>query len=85
VIKLGITKISSKGQVTIPKEVRDKLNLSPGDKVLIELGEHAALVKPIIQPSEGIRGIGKRAKRKLGDLHAAELLEQMRKEDEEEF
>jgi len=82
---MSITKISSKGQITIPKEVRDKLNIGPGDKVLVELGEHAALVKPIIQPSEGIRGIGKRTKRKLGDVRAAELLEQMRKEDEEEL
>lgn len=29
-------KVTSKGQITIPKEVRDKMNLHPGDKVLFE-------------------------------------------------
>jgi len=30
------TTITIKGQVTIPKEIRDKLGLKPGDKVLFE-------------------------------------------------
>lgn len=32
---MEIAKISSKGQITIPVTVRNKLNLNPGDKVLI--------------------------------------------------
>lgn len=29
-------KVTSKGQVTIPKEIREKMNLNPGDKVFFE-------------------------------------------------
>lgn len=29
-------KVTSKGQVTIPKKIREKLNLKPGDKLLFE-------------------------------------------------
>lgn len=82
---MSITKVSSKGQITIPKEVRDKLNLGPGDKVLIELSAQGALLKPLLKPSESMEGIGKRTKKKLGNLRAVELVERMRKEDEEEL
>lgn len=35
--------ITSKGQVTIPKKIRDKLGLKPGDKVDFELNEKGKL------------------------------------------
>ena len=31
--KLLVSKVTSKGQITIPKEVRDKLNIKEGDTV----------------------------------------------------
>ena len=77
------TKISSKGQITIPKEVRDKLNLKPGDRIIVEAREHAAIVRPLKKPSESMRGIGKRTKQKLGNITAVELTRKMREEDEE--
>jgi len=46
----GVVKISSKGQVVIPKEVREKLGLRAGDYLLVELeGDEVKLrkVKPI--------------------------------------
>ena len=33
------SKLSSQGQTTIPKEVRDSLQLEPGDQVLYELAD----------------------------------------------
>jgi len=33
------TKLTSKGQITIPIAVRRKLNLQPGDEILFELGQ----------------------------------------------
>jgi AbrB family looped-hinge helix DNA binding protein len=82
---MGITRLSSKGQITIPKEIRDKLGLEPGDKVLMEAMEHAAIIKPLKRPSESMKGIGKEAKARLGNISAAELLREMRIGDREEL
>lgn len=38
------TTLTTKGQVTIPKRVRDALQLSPGDAVEFELNEHGQIV-----------------------------------------
>jgi AbrB family looped-hinge helix DNA binding protein len=41
-----ITTLTSKGQVTIPKEIRDELGLQPHDKIRFTLENgHAVLVK----------------------------------------
>jgi AbrB family looped-hinge helix DNA binding protein len=82
---MSITKLSSKGQITIPKDVRDKLKLEPGDKVLMEVTEHAAVIRPLKKPSESMRGVGKETKRKLGNISATGLLKIMRMEDREEL
>lgn len=37
-------KITSKGQITVPKSVRDALGLAPGDMVLFRVSEHHALL-----------------------------------------
>jgi len=82
---MSITKISSKGQITIPKEIRDKLELEPGDRVFVEVKERLAIIRPLRKPSESMRGIGKKTKSKLGNINATELLKRMRTEDQEEL
>lgn len=53
---IGLAKVTSQGQVTIPKTVRDKLKLKEGDKVLFIQGdEHQSdvfIVKSEKEPSK---------------------------------
>ena len=52
---MGVTKMTRKGQITIPKDVRENLNVGPSDYVVVVMdGDHA-----IIYPARG---------RKLADL-----------------
>ena len=38
--------ITAKGQVTVPLEIRERLNLKPGDKVIYQDMEEGILLKP---------------------------------------
>jgi AbrB family looped-hinge helix DNA binding protein len=49
--------ITSKGQVTIPQEIRNRLGLLPHTQVEFELaGDHARIRKAQRQPGESARG-----------------------------
>ena len=39
-------RVQAKGQITIPKEIRDKLNVQPGDLVVFVETEAGVVVKP---------------------------------------
>jgi AbrB family looped-hinge helix DNA binding protein len=54
--------ISAKGQITVPKAVRDKLGLRPGARVEFELTAEGALLR------KGHRGGGRAVDRVLGIL-----------------
>jgi AbrB family looped-hinge helix DNA binding protein len=53
-------KITSKGQITLPKDVRHALGVKPGDKVVFERHGEEVHVRPVIQKSvfAKYRGIG---------------------------
>jgi antitoxin PrlF len=52
-----ISKISDKGQTTIPKRIREKLNLRKGDKLnWIEYGTDRAIITVIRDPFEFLKG-----------------------------
>jgi AbrB family looped-hinge helix DNA binding protein len=49
--------ITSKGQVTIPQEIRNRLGLLPHTEVEFEMaGDHARIRKAVRKPGEGSRG-----------------------------
>jgi AbrB family looped-hinge helix DNA binding protein len=37
---VSYSKLTSKGQVTLPKQVRDQLNLQTGDRLAFQIGEN---------------------------------------------
>jgi len=75
---MPIVKTSSKGQIVIPKKIRDKLGIGPGKKVLLQLvGEHVEIAPLPDDPITSIRGMLK------ADVSLAEeLLRERRKDDE---
>jgi AbrB family looped-hinge helix DNA binding protein len=44
---MPVATLTSKGQITIPKEIRDALHLTEYDKVAIVAEEGVAVIKPI--------------------------------------
>ena len=73
------TRITSKGQATIPQELREKYGLEPGDEVIWEEGEDGILVKK--RTETGARGLlagdlTEDERERLADDLEAELREQ---------
>lgn len=42
-----LTTVTSKGQVTIPKPIRDRLKISPSTKVIFQLHQDHAIIQPV--------------------------------------
>lgn len=45
-----VTALSSKGQIVLPKAIRDSLSLQPGAKLMVLSDGENILLKPILQP-----------------------------------
>jgi AbrB family looped-hinge helix DNA binding protein len=54
-----VAKVTSKGQVTIPKKIRDKLGVRPGDDVGFEEKEGLMLIKKAVTKSPFDKWVGK--------------------------
>jgi antitoxin PrlF len=77
------TKITSKGQVTVPVEVRRQLDLQPGDELVFEFRDQELCVRglkrrklselrgtlPATRPFPGRDAIREEVGRSLGDRH----------------
>jgi len=76
--------ITSKGQVTIPQEIRNRLGLLPYTEVEFEMaGDHACIRKARRDAGEGTRGrLVLEALRGTGDVHMTtdEIMELTRAE-----
>lgn len=49
--------ITSKGQITIPKRIRDALHLSIGDKIGFVLSGDEAIIRPISKSAADVFGL----------------------------
>lgn len=81
---MSLTKVSRKGQITLHEHVRTKLGIKAGDILEEEVRGDKIILTPTQSPSQSLRGIGKRTKKRLG-VDSTELVRQMRKEDREEL
>jgi len=53
---MALTTVTAKGQITIPKSVREALNLRSGDKVEILVEDDRAILKPVSRRVEEVFG-----------------------------
>ena len=52
--------ITSKGQITLPKEVREHLHVGEGDRVVFQLGKGEVTVRPLDGSVEDLFGMLRR-------------------------
>ncbi|KOP25342.1 AbrB family transcriptional regulator [Hapalosiphon sp. MRB220] len=75
---MSISTVTSKGQTTIPKEIREKLNLRPGDRIsfFIEV-DGRVYIQPLNVHVEDLSGILYKPGRKPVSIeHMNEAIEQ---------
>jgi len=51
IVKLATTKMSSKGQVVIPEDIRKRLRLKPGSRFVVVGDRDVVILKEITPPS----------------------------------
>ena len=74
---MPVVKTSAKGQIVIPKEIREKLGITPGKEILLRLvDEHAEITPLPDDPIREMRGI-----LKGGKSLAKELIAERRKDN----
>jgi AbrB family looped-hinge helix DNA binding protein len=70
---MQVAKILGKGQLVIPKKIREKMQLSPGDNVEIQVDENKIVILPIRKNyTESFKGMvkGKLSLEELEKLYA---------------
>jgi AbrB family looped-hinge helix DNA binding protein len=70
---MPLARVLAKGQIVIPKEIREKANIRTGDKVDVQMTPKGIVVMPIRKTyTEKVRGIvkGKLSMKDLEDLYA---------------
>ncbi|MGI8730705.1 MAG: AbrB/MazE/SpoVT family DNA-binding domain-containing protein [Solirubrobacteraceae bacterium] len=66
--------MTSKGQVTIPQELRERYGLGPGAEVEVLAGEDGAVVRPVAPRARGAEVVARLRDRADGGLDAEAVL-----------
>jgi antitoxin PrlF len=74
-------RITAKGQVTIPQELRERFGLRAGAEVEVVDGEDGALVRPLAPRNRGAELLARLRDRADGELDAEAVLGLTRGED----
>jgi antitoxin PrlF len=53
-----IAKVTSKGQITIPKEIRERLGVHPGEEVGFEEKENLVIITKVVSKSPFDKWVG---------------------------
>jgi antitoxin PrlF len=75
-------RMTSKGQVTIPLDLREKFGLGPGTEVEVVAGEDGAIVRPAGVRARGAELVARLRDRADGDLDAEAVLRLTRGDSE---
>lgn len=75
-------RMTSKGQVTIPQELRSRFAMGPGAEVEVIATEDGALVRRVMHASQGARLVAQLRDRADGGLSADEILRLTRGDDD---
>jgi len=66
--------MTSKGQVTIPLELRESFGMGPGAEVEVVAGEDGAVVRPVVARAKGAEMVARLRGRADGGLDAEAVL-----------
>jgi AbrB family looped-hinge helix DNA binding protein len=79
-------KVSPKGQIVIPKRLRDKLGIREGEKVTLEeAGEAILVMKKVKRPVQAMRGLFKGKTKKSSVELVREIRDEWEKDLEKEL
>ena len=67
-------RITTKGQVTIPLELRERFGMGPGVEVEVVAGEDGAVVRPVAARAKGAEMVARLRDRADGGLDAEAVL-----------
>lgn len=74
-------RMTSKGQVTIPQELRERYAMGPGSEIEVVATEDGALVRPVMHSGPGSRLVARLRDRADGNMTADEVLRLTRGDD----
>ncbi|MDK2464779.1 MAG: AbrB/MazE/SpoVT family DNA-binding domain-containing protein [Candidatus Korarchaeota archaeon] len=70
-------RVGPKGQIVIPKIIREFLGMEPGTEVLLEVQEDRLIIRPSMDPADFVNEFCSQVKEKLtGEVNLERILEE---------